>query len=426
LRSLTRAVLILSIALPAAVILLLAGYIVETFPAEDGYELSNGELVGGDFIAFYVGGHLYRTDANRLYDLDHQREVRALILGEAAPLLDAELPFAYPPLVAASVAPLSKLPFQTAYLLWTVVGLLGSLATLLLLLHTAGATKILPLPLLIFIAVGFVPYSTNTFLGGQASWFGIVVLGLVCSAIVRDHDFLAGAALSLSYYKPPLFIVFLIVLLFARSKRLLVGFIIGAILLTIGTILAVGVSGSLSFLATASTYTYGQEIFANVQLPADQGMGLVAMAFSLLGSLPLALVVLGPLAAISGWVAYRLLRTGEASDVLFGLFLSAAISLAFSVQLINYDLALLLVPMGLAVAWHGRSPVGSARTLVLIPLAAFYVEFLVRQFSLGHVTLNGSSLLFLMLVTSLTWYGWCRVRSCGSSEMAAAVNSCGR
>jgi hypothetical protein len=416
LRLFTRAVLIFTIALPAAVAILLTVHIVETFPAESGYELADGDLIGGDFIAFYVGGHLYRTDASRLYDLDHQREVQRQILGDAAHLLDGELPFAYPPLVAVALAPLSKLPFQTAYLLWSVVGLLGSLAVLLLLLRTAGATTVLPLPFMVLVALGFVPYSTNTFLGGQASWFGLVVLGLVCSAILRDHDLLAGAALSLSYYKPPLFALFLLVLLFARSKRFLVGFVIGAASLMTATVLAVGVSGSLSFLATASRYTYGQDVVDNVQLPADQGMGLVAMAFSLLESLPFALALLSPLAALSGWVAYRLLRDGETSDVLFGLLLSSVIGLAFSVQLINYDLALLLVPMGLAVAWHNRSPVGSLRTLVLVPLAAFYMEFLARQFSIGNVTLNGSSLLFLALVSSLTWHGWRRVRACDSGE----------
>ena len=73
-------------------------------------------------------------------------------------------------------------------------------------------------------------------------------------------------------------------------------------------------------------------------------------------------------------------------------------TIAFSIQLINYDLGLLLVPMILHIA---RLCVNDASSSPLIPVtyAAFYFELVMRAD--GARSFNGSWFLFALLVVLL-------------------------
>jgi len=400
-----RVILAIAVGISAGLILLVTDQVVRNYPAADGISMADGQLLGGDFIAFYVGGRLFDTDRARLYDLEHQRESRTLILGPAANSIGGELPFVYPPLVAALVSPFSRLAFQRAFFLWTLFGLIASLGGLLLLMRLSGATGVLPLPLLVLSCFAFVPYSMNTLLGGQASWLGICILAAVSLAILNERDSLAGAALSLSYYKPPLFLLLLVVLSLARGRRFLLGFASGAAVLVSLTLLLVGAEGAISFMSTVSRYIYGQEVLPGVELPPGEGMGLVALGVSLLPSVQITLTLLLLASLVPAWVGYRLIAARAYSHRMFGMVLCVTASLAFSIQIIKYDLALLLVPMVLGLSWQGTE-CSPRKTLALLPFLGFFFEFPFRRMSLGASVFNASSLLFLAVLLVLTWQGW--------------------
>ena len=173
--------------------------------------------------------------------------------------------------------------------------------------------------------------------GGQWPWLGITILALAASTTLAGRDAAGGLLLSLTYYKPPLFVVALVVLLLARGRRFAAGFAGGASVLLALTVWFVGFGGAWSYLSLASSYTYGQRIGStSLTLPPEKGMGLVAAAFSITGSMVLTTALLVPLATYLGWRSVERIRTG---DVIAGLELMSVTTIAFSVQLVNYDLA---------------------------------------------------------------------------------------
>ncbi|MBT8397446.1 MAG: DUF2029 domain-containing protein [Gemmatimonadetes bacterium] len=119
---------------------------IRNYLPSDAFPEANGVLFGGDYLAFYVGGRLFIEDRDRLYDLDYQEEYRTALLGPIPESVSSHLPFVYPPLVGALMAPFSKLPFRQSFWTWMVLGLGVSLFSLALIARTFRAHEIVPLP----------------------------------------------------------------------------------------------------------------------------------------------------------------------------------------------------------------------------------------------------------------------------------------
>ena len=69
-----------------------------------------------DFMSYYAAGTLARTAPDRLYSLERQQEIEL-------PLTDAPsfLPWVHPAAEALLFAPLSALPYRTAFAVWAVI-----------------------------------------------------------------------------------------------------------------------------------------------------------------------------------------------------------------------------------------------------------------------------------------------------------------
>lgn len=305
------------------------------------------------------------------------------------------------------LAPLSRLPFQRSFLLWVTIGLVFSLSSLFFVIRVSGAHPIIPVPLILLLVAAYIPFSVNTLYGGQVSWFGLGILALISAFVLRGEDFRAGLTTSLTYYKPPLFLFLLLALWLGRGRRFGLGFFTGAAVLMGATFLAVGAEGMTDYLSTVSRYTYGQEVLEGTRLPPQQGMGFVGAGVALFGPMRATLLVLTAPFLFLLWFSSRWLKGQRTDERRFGLILAATASLAFSLQLIRYDLALLLVPMALAVAWLA-APFESKKALILLPFSGFYFEFVFREVALGGQSFNLSVLLFLASLTFLVWWGWSR------------------
>lgn len=398
----SRLFLAVPTAIAVALVVLVGEQAVRNYGGAEGLVLANGQVFGGDYLAFYVGGRLFKEDRRRLYDLERQRAYREMVLGPAAPALKGELPFVYPPLVAAALSPLAKLSFQRSFWVWITLGSAASILALACLLRISGANRVTSLPLFVLFALGFVPYSLNAMLGGQITWVGILILTTLSWAILGKKDFLGGMVMGLTYYKPPLFLLLLLVLCLSRGRRFIMGFLTMALVLVSLTFLLFGPEGWADYLSTVSRYTYGQEITAGTQLPPSEGMGLVGLGVTLFTSLWTTVLVLAVPFLFILWVATEKLRSSADPEVLLGLMLSIAASLAFSLQIIKYDLALLLVPMILGLAWYGRNR-SLSRILFLLPFLGFFFEFPFRQVPALGRQVNAASFLFLALLGTLVW-----------------------
>lgn len=396
----TKILLIIAIGYLFSNVILVSSNIIANFPPTDGIILSNGKVIGGDFIAFYAAGKLSISDKSNLYDFRSQKKNRLEILGHAAEAIQ-ELPFVYPPLIAWFFSWFTFFNLDTAFYIWVILSLAISIGSLLLLSQSLGLLNLKSLFFILLGIFGFIPYYINCLMGGQLAVFGILIYALLFIFLQDGKDFYAGLVLSLGYYKPPLFLFFAVVLILLRGKHFLLGCFTGAIAFTILTIFYSGLSGFVSYLSVASKYTYGQDLFEGIQLPPESGMGIFALITTISPSLIFSLAVYTSCFIVLLFVTIRYRRLLKSNDHLFGLAYVFAVtaSIALSLQLIKYDLSILLVSFMILFSKYGL--LDKYKICIASVIGLFYLEWPFREIALFGLVLNLSSFLFVLILIFL-------------------------
>ncbi len=363
--------------------------------SSQGLVLDNGNVLGGDFIAFYTGGKSLQDNPNQLYDITYQNAVRDRLFSDSGASYQKTLPFVYPPLVAVFFSLLAKLPFASAYYLYLTFSATITVVLLLYLCHVAGVLKRYKFLVPLMIA-GFIPLSMNTLMGGQISWLGLAIVTLLYLLLRRGNDFSAGLIMSLSYYKPPLFLFMLIALLLWRGKRFGMGFVTGGVILILLSLLSVGWEGCVAFLNAATGYTYGQELVEGVMLDHQQGAGIFGLLISLFVNPVVAGGILAILFFCSLFAVWKLQPTST-SDEHAPLWFAwvTLLSVGLSIQCVRYDLALLLPAFFIALPYLSKIDNPRISLLLVLIIAAFYSEWIMRWGTHAGISLNASSFLFI-------------------------------
>ena len=368
------------------------------YPPPDGVWLKNGEISGGDFLAFYTGGTLYCNEADRLYDLARQVTFQKTLLGGSLGSLSSPLPFIYPPLVAAFFCPLSHFAFERAFYTTAIVALLCGLFALFALSRQYTLPFNHGYSAVLLATLGFMPFYLNTVFGGQLAWLGIVIFASFAMLLLKKQYVLSGAVLALGYYKPPLFVLAALYFAIRLGWPFIKGGLLSALVLSALSVAAVGIDGLSHYVATASTYTYGQEFMPSVHLSPSQGAGVFALTTSLLS---ISSENLGLYFALCiSLLALSILKTVQRAVVTpteIALVITASVGL--SVWCMKYDLAILLVPFLLFVCDFQRVE-SKIKYAVIILICGFYVEYWWREETLFGVTLSLSSVLFLLLIAA--------------------------
>ncbi len=172
-------------------------------------------VIGGDFAAFYTAGILYRSGDNPYDRVASQKALHSL---RPSMPPDNQLLFLYPPPLLWLLRPLARLPYVWAYaaLLLISTALYGVALWLLW-------REYLPdIPFWWYAAPALLyPPFLHTIFNGQLS--ALACLGLVGFVVgtERKYDRMAGLALALCIYKPPMLILPACALLFTRRWRTL-------------------------------------------------------------------------------------------------------------------------------------------------------------------------------------------------------------
>ncbi|MBC7227913.1 MAG: DUF2029 domain-containing protein [Thermoflexales bacterium] len=184
-----------------------------------------GQLMFGDFISYYAGGLIYRTNRFHLYDPAVQEQVQRALVWPSQP--PGFAPYISPPYVAAAWSLITTLPPTPALILWMVFSLAGFIAALYLLdrwvvppaLKTAGLTP---------SRLGLAVASSYCFLtglqSGQNHTLTMLLASGVTAAWLGKRWFLAGLFAGALIYKPHLVSGFLILWLVRRNWRALLSF----------------------------------------------------------------------------------------------------------------------------------------------------------------------------------------------------------
>ena len=343
--------------------LLLAGFVLTLgwlFFTAHGVSDYAGRPLGSDFSSFYAAGRMALA-GHSPYAQPALRATEQSLFGAGAPYYS----FAYPPIFLLLLAPLAKLPYLPALLLWQGASLLLYLAAMSRLRQALGEN--LPGGALFLTAcLSFTAVFVNL-IHGQNGFLAAAQLGLALS-LLDEKPALAGLCFGLLIFKPQLGLVVPFALAaggrwrsFAAAATTVLG------LAALATLLF-GAESWRDFLAAAH--------FSQAMILDHNAVGYEKMvsvfAWARLWHLPLSLSYgAQALAALSAIASLDWLWRGNADPRLKGAALVFATLLATPFAL-DYDLMLLAPAILLLAARREPLPYEAslAALLWLMPFAA--------------------------------------------------------
>jgi alpha-1,2-mannosyltransferase len=324
-----------------------------------------GGGVGGDYPEFYGAGRIILDgDGDRLYDPDVQAESqRDLFPPDETGYLD----FAYPPAVAAAYAPFALLPYRLSYLVHSGL-LMAALAAAVLLLRPAVAF-IRRRPGVAY-ALALTAYPMFRAVGaGQNTPLTVLLIALWWRWRWEGRSFLAGAAAGALLYKPQFAVLFLVALLFDRSRRMIGGAAASAAVLWVVGAAVSSAGWMTAFLDHALNLPSAERDVADTTAISVPFVARTLLGDNLLATVVGALIALAAAgAALLVWARRRNLG---AKGQMTGLGALAAAAVIVPPHVIFYD-AGLLVLTGAGLASPDRA---SDRRDALVLYAASFSGF---------------------------------------------------
>ena len=303
----------------------------------------NGELVGGDFAAFWSAGSLIlQGRAAEIYD----SSVLAQQIATLGEVENTNLPIHYPPPALFLFAIPALFPFELGYAVWCAFGL--GMMILVLRLHHAGSLGWR-------WGISF-PGVLVAMIMGQTSLFVLGALGAAL-ALLRTQPILAGVATGLLICKPNYLLP--VLLAFLAGRQLRVVFI--ALFTALGLCVASLIFGTQTWIAWWHNASFATELLYRGQLPL-QKMPTLTGAYLSLG-LPggpvfsgvIAVVVLCSLGAL--WF----FDTNE-QRLRASIPLAAILATPFA---FDYDLAILWLSVHAGARYFSSRPTGAFRWMTL-------------------------------------------------------------
>ena len=343
-------------------------------------------LYSADFLCFYAAAQVGAKSLSSVYDPAILDAAQASVTA-AAQANNPHYIYAYPPFITKILIPFSYLSFGMAYYSWMVISYLLA-ACAVFLCAPVSFTRHQKILCGAVLPLVFPFFSFTALMAGQLSSIGLFIFALVVK-LRKVSPFWAGIALSLGLYKPPLFVGYAALALIAREWRLIQGAFVGVLAIAGLSIAFTGEAPWRDFLVQASGYVYGGALSDGRNLPAEKGMGLLSAAVCSTGS------------TTAGWVVFLILfvvavvfhsRTHHQkfgnTELTERCEQASRITLTYllSIQALNYDAAILLVPIMLV----GSAYVIRAPALLDLYLFVFSLLFLIVAGTMD--TENGSGI----------------------------------
>lgn len=212
-----------------------------------------GSNLGADFVQFYVAGVIFNTySAERLYDLELQQQIFREMFPDEPDA--ASLPFFYPPYFALPSSLIARLPYPWAFASFLLLTLGLYLAGLHIL---RGALEHIPTDkwlTVVLLAVAFMPFLFEAWMGGQVSVWGFLAFALVFRFEKLGRPLAAGLALAICTYKPTLLVLAIPMLIITRRGTTLLGFSLGGLAIALATSALFGLRIYLEYLGLLLGY----------------------------------------------------------------------------------------------------------------------------------------------------------------------------
>ena len=311
-----------------------------------------------DFVTFYAEAKLFWEEPRSLYDLDRQLAYQRSV----APT-ERVLPFVYPPITAALMAPLALMPFSIAFLAMTAANIALVLASLRLLIRHLSLSSDQSHWLLLFALCNFgVP---GLIFSGQTSAIILYCLTRHVIARKREIESRAGLWAALLSFKPQYLPIPHLVLLLDRKWR---GLLIGALISTAmiaGAFLLIGVQASQQYFELAQRMVAADEDWWN-QWRSMHNLRALTI-YWLPGTWQAYAWWAGVALVLSVLVAGNLRREKSAADFAVKWITNVLGLLVVIPHLFTHDLTLLILPCALLISLYRQTlplPLGIALVIV--------------------------------------------------------------
>ena len=290
-----------------------------------------------DFRTFYSAGYMVRSgEASQLYVVDSEKRVQGAVVSPHG----AALPFLNPAYAALPFVPLSYLSYRVAYFVFLPLNvMLAWLAAVVLRPYLPALAALWkPLPIVIFLC--FIPVGI-ALREGQMS---LIVLLLYCvcfAALQSGRVFSAGLMLALALIKFQIALPVAVLFLVWRCWRFLAGFTSGAVAAALLSLWVAGDGGLESYghslLSSRSIGARAQSLFEIVPTHMPNLYGLF---YSISGGAHWGqvLTIVCSLLVLA-WAMFQ--RPSLPLALLAGILVSY--------HFYQYDLSLLLLPIGLTL-----------------------------------------------------------------------------
>jgi alpha-1,2-mannosyltransferase len=311
-----------------------------------------------DFVTFYAQAKLFWQEPRFLYDLDRQLAYQKTV----APT-ERVLPFVYPPITAALMAPLALLSFPAAFLLVTILNLLLILASLRLLTTRLSLTADQSHWLLLFALCNFGAQAVVFY--GQTSAIILYCLTRHVLAERQSQDAEAGFWAGLLSVKPQyLPIPHLVFLLTGKWRGFLVGAAISGVLIA-GAFLLVGIETSKQYFDLAQRMVAADDEWWN-QWRSMHNLRALTIYW-----LPAAwqsyLWWVGVVLVLAVLITWNLSREESAAGFALTWIINLLGLLIVIPHLFTHDLSLLILPCALFISlFRQRLPLAVAVGLMIV------------------------------------------------------------
>ncbi len=225
-----------------AVIVVAAILLLLSFAASEDRKTVFGPQLGADYANFYIAGTILNSaEPGRLYDLRLQSQLYHELLPQAPP--DTILPYPYAPFFAVFCRPFALLPYEWSYFAWLAVGLVAYVVGFLLVWKASPKLDNVSLPAALLVALSFMPFVFDGWIGGQSVGIIILVIGVAVFCHSRQREALGGFTLAFCLFKPTILVLIVPMLIFTRRYKALAGFFSGAAVMYGFSWLTVGQKG---------------------------------------------------------------------------------------------------------------------------------------------------------------------------------------
>ena len=362
-----------------------------------------GQLKGADFAHFYLLGWLANHGLGTLlYGMNAQSTLLPKLIPQSAGLVYIPL---YGPQVSLLFAPLARMSYPVALIVWWVFNLLVYAISCYLIWKTCPRLRVHNRTVAL-VALAF-PGFFALIAWGQSSAPALLAFVLAYLAVCHKRNFAAGLALGLLAYKPPLAVASGVLFLLTGEWAIVSGAVLsGAIQIGLGW------------------HHYGTGVMKNyvhALFTIPQNMSYMEPKVYMAHSLRAFWGMLMPTASLT-WILYalssaivlvitiKLWRSGEAPGMRFSALLLATVLVA--PHLTVYDLVILAPAFLLLTEWRLQRSPSESGTLHLLLYLSFALPLL------GPVTRYTHLQFSVIAFGALLLWMWKEARDCDKNVSA--------